>query len=98
MGNPRVHSNTQLDKLKESIERFGFTNPILVTQDNTIIAGHGRVDAAKQAGHDVVPVIHLDMSVDDARLYSLADNRLSDMSKWDDAKLEQMAQELNEVG
>ena len=48
--NPRHHSATQIEKLKESIERFGFTNPILAHKDSTIIAGHGRVEAAKEAG------------------------------------------------
>ena len=78
--NPRHHSATQIEKLKESIERFGFTNPILVHKDSTIIAGHGRVEAAKEAGHDTVPVIFLDMDKADALLYALADNRLSDLS------------------
>ena len=95
--NPRHHSATQIEKLKESIERFGFTNPILVHKDSTIIAGHGRVEAAKEAGHDTVPVIFLDMDKADALLYALADNRLSDLSRWDDDKLEEMAKELSEL-
>ena len=95
--NPRHHSATQIEKLKESIERFGFTNPILAHKDSTIIAGHGRVEAAKEAGHDTVPVIFLDMDKADAMLYALADNRLSDLSRWDDDKLEEIAKELSEL-
>ena len=95
--NPRHHSASQIEKLKESIERFGFTNPILAHKDKTIIAGHGRVDAAKAAGHETVPVIFLDMDKADALLYALADNRLSDLSRWDDDKLEEIAKELSEL-
>ena len=85
--NPRHHSAEQIKKLKESIERFGFTNPILAHKDRTIIAGHGRVDAAKAAGHETVPVIFLDMDKPDAMLYALADNQMSELSKWHDENL-----------
>ena len=87
----------RLRKSKRALSGLAFTNPILAHKDNTIIAGHGRVEAAKEAGHDTVPVIFLDMDKPDAMLYALADNRLSDLSRWDDERLEEMAKELSEL-
>ena len=97
-GNPRHHSAEQIKLIKESIERFGFTNPILAHKDRTVIAGHGRLDAAKNAGLDTVPVIFLDMDKPDAMLYAIADNQLSELSKWNDENLAKMAKELDEMG
>jgi hypothetical protein len=57
--NPRKHSNKQLKQIQASIRRFGFTNPVLVDEKNSIIAGHGRVEAAKSLGLANVPVIVL---------------------------------------
>lgn len=96
--NPRHHSTEQIQKIKESIERFGFTNPILAHKDRTIIAGHGRVDAAKSAGHTTVPVIFLDMDKPDAVLYALADNQMSELSRWNDENLAKIAKELDDLG
>ena len=58
--NARTHSPKQIRQLAASIEEFGFTNPVLIDSDRRIVAGHGRVDAAKLLGHDLVPVICLD--------------------------------------
>ena len=55
----RTHSRKQIKQIAESIERFGFTNPVLVSDEGEIIAGHGRVDAAKQLGWKKVPTIAL---------------------------------------
>ena len=55
--NPRTHSNKQIRQIADSIERFGFNNPILVDHDNTIVAGQGRVEAAKLLGNETVPTI-----------------------------------------
>jgi DNA modification methylase len=82
--NARKHSKKQLRQIADSIERFGFTNPVLVTGDNMIIAGHGRVEAAKLLGMAEVPVrrlAHLDK--DEVRAYILADNRIAENAGWD---------------
>jgi DNA modification methylase len=82
--NARTHSKKQLRQIADSIERFGFTNPVLVTGENMIIAGHGRVEAAKLLGMAEVPVrrlVHLDK--DEVRAYILADNRIAENAGWD---------------
>src|SRR5450755_2764855 len=77
--NSRTHSKRQTRKIAESIEIFGFTNPLLVDSDNTILAGHGRLEAAKLLGMDRVPTIRLsDLTPDQVRAYVIADNRLAE--------------------
>jgi DNA modification methylase len=86
--NPRKHSNKQLKQIQASIRRFGFTNPVLVDEKNSIIAGHGRVEAAKSLGLANVPVIVLSgLSVAEYRAYIIADNRLAELADWDSEKL-----------
>ena len=86
--NARTHSKQQIRQIAESIRTFGFTNPILVDAENTIIAGHGRVEAAKQLGMKEVPTIRLDdLSEDQIRAYILADNRLAENAGWDESIL-----------
>jgi len=93
-GNPRTHEH-DVAPLVKSIEHFGWTNPVLVQEHtNRIIAGHGRIEAAKLAGLHAVPVIFLDMSDDDAKAYTIADNKLSEMSTWDELALASMLSEL----
>ena len=58
-GNPRTHSGKQIRQIAKSIEHFGFTNPVLIDDDNGIVAGHGRVAAAKQLGKVEVPTLRL---------------------------------------
>lgn len=83
--NARLHDKNQIAKLAASIGRFGFNAPILVDGDNEIIAGHGRLLAARRLGLDEVPVVRLEhLSEDEARAYRLADNRLAELSQWDD--------------
>lgn len=82
--NARTHSKKQVRQIAESIRRFGFCNPILITDDNTIIAGHGRVEAAKLIGMTEVPVRKLShLSRDEVRAYILADNKLAENAGWD---------------
>ncbi len=82
--NARTHSAQQIAQIAASIRTFGFNNPILVDKDNVIIAGHGRVEAAKQLGLYMVPVIRLEhLSEDQKRAYILADNRLAEKAGWD---------------
>ena len=82
--NARTHSNKQIRQIAKSIERFGFTNPVLIDDDGQLIAGHGRVAAAKLLGLTAVParrVSHL--SEADKRAYIIADNRLAEKAGWD---------------
>ncbi len=82
--NARTHSKSQIRQIAESIKRFGFCNPVLISDDNMIVAGHGRVEAAKQIGMTEVPVRRLaHLSRDEIRAYILADNRLAENAGWD---------------
>jgi DNA modification methylase len=82
--NARAHSKPQILQIAESIRVFGFTNPVLIAGNNTIIAGHGRVMAAKLLGMTLVPTIRLEgLSDDQIRAYVLADNRLAEKAGWD---------------
>ena len=75
--NARIHSKKQLHQIGASIETFGFTNPVLIDQANTILAGHGRVEAAKQLGLAKVPCIRIEhMTEAEKRAYVIADNKL----------------------
>ena len=83
-GNPRTHSKKQVEQIAASITRFGFTNPVLVDDAGGIIAGHGRVEAAKRLGMTEVPTLRLsDMNEADVRAYVIADNRLAENAGWD---------------
>lgn len=82
--NPRTHSQAQVDMLKRSIERFGFRNPVLIDQADTIVAGAGRVLAAVQLGLKAIPVLRItDMTPADKRAYVIADNRIAEQGGWD---------------
>ncbi|MEM9999796.1 MAG: DNA methyltransferase [Pseudomonadota bacterium] len=86
--NPRRHSENQLQQLMRSIDHFGFTNPVLIDQNQTLIAGHGRVEAAKRLGMTQVPTICLsEMSEHDVCAYVIADNKLAENAGWDDQLL-----------
>ena len=82
--NARSHSKKQVKQIAASIERFGFTNPVLVTDEGEIIAGHGRVEAAKMLGWKRVPTLALShLSEAERRAYVLADNKLALNAGWD---------------
>ncbi|MGB8802914.1 MAG: DNA methyltransferase [Candidatus Acidiferrales bacterium] len=82
--NARQHSRHQIRQIAASIKAFGFTNPVLINQNDIIIAGHGRVAAAKLLNLDQVPTIRLDsLSEDQVRAYVIADNRLAEKAGWD---------------
>jgi site-specific DNA-methyltransferase (adenine-specific) len=86
--NARTHSPEQVQKIASSIKEFGFTNPILIDGDNGIIAGHGRLAAARLLKIDDVPTIQLDgLSDAQKRAYILADNRIALDSGWDNELL-----------
>ena len=86
--NARTHSKDQIRQIAESIKSFGFTTPILIDGSNTIIAGHGRVAAARLLGIDQVPTIRLDcLTGDQIRAFAIADNRLAEKAGWDNSIL-----------
>jgi hypothetical protein len=96
--NSRIHSKKQIAQIAASITRFGFTNPVLVAADDEIIAGHGRVAAAKLLGLAEVPVVRLDhLSAAERRAYLIADNKLAENSGWDRAALKVELRELSEL-
>ena len=97
--NARTHSPAQIAKIAASIREFGFTNPILVGGANGMIAGHGRVLAARSLGMDVLPVIELShLSEAQRRAYVIADNRLALDAGWDDELLRLELGELRDDG
>ena len=82
--NARTHSRKQVRHIANSITRFGFCNPVLIDDDLQIIAGHGRVEAAKQLGIDAVPTRRLShLTEADKRAYILAGNKLAEKAGWD---------------
>ena len=86
--NARTHTKHQIRQIADSIQAFGFTNPILVDKQNTIIASHGRLRAAEALGMSVVPTICLEnLTEDQVRAYILADNRLAEKAGWDESIL-----------
>ena len=77
--NPRTHSKKQIRQIADSIKRFGFNNPILIDENDTIVAGQGRVEAARLLGIETVPTIRLeDLTENEIRAYVIADNRLAE--------------------
>jgi hypothetical protein len=83
-GNARTHSKKQIRQIAKSIKRFGFCNPVLIDDDGQIIAGHGRVEAAKLLGLLTVPTVRLShLTEAERRAYILADNRLAEKAGWD---------------
>jgi DNA modification methylase len=97
--NARVHSDKQILQIASSIKEFGFTNPVLIDKDNGIIAGHGRVEAARKLGHKEVPVIRLEhLSEAQKKAYILADNKIAMNSTWDDQLLALELQTIGDLG
>ncbi len=97
--NPRTHSDAQIAKIAASIAEFGWTTPILVDGEHGLIAGHGRLAAARKLGLDEVPVIELaHLSPAQKRAYVIADNRLALEAGWDEELLALELAELSEGG
>ena len=96
--NARLHTRVQIEKIAKSIAAFGFNNPILIDSDQGIIAGHGRLEAAKLLELESVPVIRLDhLNEKERQAYILADNRLADLSQWDEELLGKEVAALQEA-
>jgi len=86
--NARTHSRRQIRKIAASIERFGFVNPVLIDESNMILAGHGRVAAAKVLGWSEVPTLRIEhLGETEKRAYILANNRLAEDAGWDQEML-----------
>lgn len=86
--NARTHSDDQIAQLVGSIQEYGFTNPILIDETNTIIAGHGRFEAAELAGINAVPCVVIShLTESQKRAYIIADNKLALNAGWDEQKL-----------
>ncbi len=92
--NPRIHPDSAVEKLDQSIKEFGWTNPVLVSKDGFVLAGHARLKAAEKAGIEEVPVIYLPLEGARAEAYMVADNRLQDETLWDFELLEGLLTEF----
>ena len=98
-GNARTHSKRQIKLIGRSIERFGWTNPILVSDDNEVVCGHGRLEAAKLLGLERVPVVQLsNLSAAELRAYVIADNAIALKGGWDSDMLAIELQGLVAIG
>jgi ParB-like chromosome segregation protein Spo0J len=98
-GNARRHSRTQIKQIAKSIETFGFTNPILVSDDLEILAGHGRAAAARLLGMTQAPIVRLsNLSLAERKAYVLADNKLALNAGWDREVLAIELQGLIDLG
>jgi DNA modification methylase len=96
--NPRLHSPRQIAQIAGSIRAFGFNVPILIDRDGNVLAGHGRVEAALKRGLPEIPVIRLEhLTPAQARAFAIADNRLSEISTWDDRLLGEIMRDLAAV-
>ncbi len=96
--NPRLHSKKQIKQIANSIKSFGFNVPVLVDCTDQLIAGHGRVEAAKLLGMTEIPVIRIEhLTEAQAKAFAIADNRLTENSVWDDWLLAQQLKELSEI-
>ena len=97
--NARQHSDEQIAQIAASIAEFGFVNPILTGADGVLVAGHGRLAAARKLGLSTVPVVVLDhLTPTQRRALVLADNRLAELSTWDDVLLRIELEALQDEG
>src|SRR6185312_12026290 len=98
INNSRLHSDEQISQVAASIKEFGFTNPILIDGENGIIAGHGRLSAAKMLKLKKVPCIELShLSEAQKKAYIIADNKLALNSTWDNELLKVELEQLQEL-
>jgi DNA modification methylase len=96
--NPRLHSERQIKQIARSIQSFGYNVPVLVDRANKVLAGHGRVLAAKSLGLPELPAVRLESLSDaQARAFAIADNRLTENATWDDRLLGEILVELAAV-
>ena len=97
--NARTHSEEQIQQLRASLREFGFVAPLLIDADGNILAGHGRLLAAKAEGYVEVPCVLVEHLTEvQRRAYILADNRLAEQAAWDEDMLQVELQELRDAG
>ena len=97
--NAKIHGPEQIEQLRRSLREFGFVSPVLIDEDKNLIAGHGRVEAARAEGMSEVPcVLVSDLTEAQRRAYIIADNRLAETGEWDAARLKFEMQELQSFG
>lgn len=96
--NARTHSKAQVAKIAKSIKEFGFINPVIIDDDLNVIAGHGRILAAKELGYTELPCLFVeDLTEAQKRAYILADNKLALDAGWDEDILRQELIALDEM-
>lgn len=94
--NAKEHSQDQIEMLKNSIKEFGFLSPCLIDKDYNLIAGHGRLEAAKQLHLSAAPCVFIEgLTDEERRAYILADNRLYELGEWNDLILRQEVEEID---
>ncbi len=99
INNARTHSPEQINKLRASLREFGFVNPCIIDRDFNVLAGHGRVEAAKQEGMTEVPCVFAeDMTEAQKKAYILADNRMALDAGWDEEMLKIELEALENLG
>ena len=99
VNNARTHSKEQINKLRSSLREFGFVNPVIIDHDFNVIAGHGRITAAKEEGITEVPCVYVDHLTDaQKKAYILADNRMALDAGWDEELLAVEMSELRDLG
>lgn len=97
--NARTHSDEQIQQLRASLREFGFVAPLLIDAEGNILAGHGRLMAAKAEGYVEVPCVLVEhLTETQRRAYILADNRLAEQASWDEDMLRLELQELHDAG
>lgn len=97
--NAKIHGKEQVQKIAESIKAFGFLSPCLIDEEMNLIAGHGRVMAAKELGMESVPCLFIEgLSEEQRKAYILADNKLTEMGDWDVNLVSQELEDLKEQG
>ena len=98
INNARTHSPEQIKKLRASLREFGFVNPILIDRDYNVIAGHGRLAAAREEGFTEVPCVYVDhLTEAQKKAYILADNRMAMDAGWDEELLKVELESLQEM-
>ncbi len=97
--NSKIHSEYQIGLIEDSIKEFGFINPILIDENKNVIAGHGRIEAAKNLKFKELPCIVIEgLTEEQRRAYIIADNRLSELAEWDNELVARELKDLKESG
>ena len=96
--NSRIHTKKQIGQISRSMEAFGFCVPILINSEQRVLAGHGRVEAAKLLGMTEAPTVRLEhLTEAQAKAFAIADNKLTENAAWDERLLGEQLKELSEL-